>query len=345
MRKITKTLFAVLSSFALSVSAFAGDLNVYGSATATYTIGGATQHASKALGISNELNFTGSGELDNGYSWTYSMELDEGSSIANDDTQIKISGDMGTFGICISECGLSTELDYGVGAMGTGSDYINVGTVVWGYDVGSYNNVQYHTAEGMLPFGLSASIGYVPNLSGAKGASAKAEGTNETRLVADDATMYRIKASPADGLSIGGDFFTSSGSVVADTAQKQESGSVYAKYSTGPVTVGVAESRAAPRWTRGTASAAYRYDVTAMGLQFAVNENLSISANREKAEKYLQGATGLGNTSVEQTVDSFQAAYTMGGATLGIVNTSADDANYATGAEEEATVLSLALAF
>ena len=48
---------------------------------------------------------------------------------------------------------------------------------------------------------------------------------------------------------------------------------------------------------------------------------------------------------MEQTVDSFQAAYTMGGATLGIVNTSADDANYATGAEEEATVLSLALAF
>ncbi len=345
MRKITKTLFAVLSSFALSVSAFAGDLNVSGSATATYTIGGGAQHASKALGISNELNFTGSGELDNGYSWTYSMELDEGSSIANDDTQIKISGDMGTFGICISECGLSVELDYGVGAMGTGSDYINVSTVTWGYDVSDYSNIQYHTAEGMLPFGLSAKIGYVPNLSSSKGDSAKAQGTSETRLVADDATMYQIKAAPADGLSVGADYFTSSGSVVGSTAQKQESGSVYAKYSTGPVTVGIAETRAAPRWTSGTNSAAYRYDVTAMGLQFAVNDNLSISANREKAEKYSQGSGALTNSSVEQTVDSFQAAYTMGGATIGIVNTSADDADYATGTEEEATVLSLALAF
>ena len=30
----------------------------------------------KGLGISNELTFSASGELDNGYTWNYAMELD-----------------------------------------------------------------------------------------------------------------------------------------------------------------------------------------------------------------------------------------------------------------------------
>ncbi len=343
MRKITKTLFAVLSSFAISVSSFAGELTVSGSATGTYVVGGASQHQSKGLGITNELNFTAAGELDNGYAWTYSMELDDAAT-KNDDTQIKLTGDLGTFGLCITECGLSVELDYGVGAVGTGSDYINTSTVTWGFDVSSYNNVQYSTPSGLLPFGVNASVAYVPNLSGAQGASQKAVPTSETRLVADDATMYKLTASPSDGVSVGADFFTSSGSVVSGT-QKQESGSVYIKYSAGPLTVGAAETRAAPSYTAGTDTAAYRYDTTAVGVQFAVNDQLSVSMGREKSEKYTQGTGALANKQVEQTVDSIQAAYTIGGATLGIVNTQADDADYITSRESKATVFSMALAF
>ena len=53
------------------------------------------------------------------------MELDpaDGGAISNDDSQLVIGmGDMGTLGIFDSEGGLSKELGYGVGALGTGSD-------------------------------------------------------------------------------------------------------------------------------------------------------------------------------------------------------------------------------
>ena len=49
------------------------------------------------MGISNELNFTASGELDNGFTWTYHTELDpaDGGAASNDDTAIVIGmGDL-----------------------------------------------------------------------------------------------------------------------------------------------------------------------------------------------------------------------------------------------------------
>ena len=71
--------------------------------------------AGKNLGISNELDFTASGELDNGYTWKYQVQLD-GTSTANDDTRLEIGTDMGTIGLYVTEGGLSKELAHGVGA-------------------------------------------------------------------------------------------------------------------------------------------------------------------------------------------------------------------------------------
>jgi hypothetical protein len=75
MKNIIKTLIVMLTSISLFSSANAGELAVSGTAKATYNI---TSHEAKGkgLGITNELNFTASGELDNGYTWSYSMELD-----------------------------------------------------------------------------------------------------------------------------------------------------------------------------------------------------------------------------------------------------------------------------
>ena len=56
-------------------TANAGELTVTGSAKATYNHqggGSAANNSGKNLGISNELMFTASGELDNGYTWSTS---------------------------------------------------------------------------------------------------------------------------------------------------------------------------------------------------------------------------------------------------------------------------------
>ena len=76
MKNILKTLIVMLTSISLFGSANAGELTVNGTAKATYNILSGKYNSGKGLGITNELNFTAAGELDNGYTWSYSMELD-----------------------------------------------------------------------------------------------------------------------------------------------------------------------------------------------------------------------------------------------------------------------------
>ena len=78
MKNIIKTIIVMLSSISLFASANAGELSVNGTAKATYNIESGKTNAGKGLGITNELNFTASGETDAGYTWSYSMELDPG---------------------------------------------------------------------------------------------------------------------------------------------------------------------------------------------------------------------------------------------------------------------------
>ena len=132
MRNIIKTLVVLFSASLFSVVAKAGELSVTGSVysyirnllAVKYTLG-------KGLGISNELMFSASGELDNGYSWKYHTELDmaDGGAASNDDTALVFTlGDLGTLGIYDAEGGLSTETGYGIGAVGVGQDYANTMT-------------------------------------------------------------------------------------------------------------------------------------------------------------------------------------------------------------------------
>ena len=121
MKKISKLLVGILFSALVVAPSYAGELTVTGGATATYAIGGDSSGAGKSLGISNELDFSASGELDNGYTWNYQVQLD-GASTANDDTRLEIGTDMGTVGFYVSEGGMSKEL-HGVGALGAGFDY------------------------------------------------------------------------------------------------------------------------------------------------------------------------------------------------------------------------------
>jgi len=97
MKNIIKTLIVMLTSVSLFSAAQAGDLNVSGTAKATYNIQSGYTSAGKGLGVTNELNFTASGELDNGYTWSYSMELDPGANDStnnspdNDDTKLTMT--------------------------------------------------------------------------------------------------------------------------------------------------------------------------------------------------------------------------------------------------------------
>merc|ERR1712127_81422 len=180
MKNILKTISVLVSASLISVVAKAGPLEVTGSATATYVINGGQNSAGKAIGISNELMFSASGELDNGYTWKYHTELDmaDGGAASNDDTALVIGlNGMGTIGIYDAEGGLSTETGYGIGALGVGQDYANTMTQIGlGSDVSADPHVAYTTEAGLLPFGVQVSAGYAPNTTDGQSNSFKAGG-------------------------------------------------------------------------------------------------------------------------------------------------------------------------
>ena len=329
MNKITKIFLVILSTVSFTLSQVsAGELAVTGGATATYKIGGADGSAGKGLGVSNELDFTAS------------------AGTVNDDTKMVVGTDYGSVAMMISEGGLSSELGYGIGAMGVGSDYTGPMTIKFGTDVDAYNSLQYHMPAGMLPYGIVAKVAYVPNLSSTQGSSAKADGAVETNAVGKDATMYRVDAEPMAGLKIGADYFNASGSFA--TRYEEESASAYAKYSMGAFTVGIAQSGYSPTVNTGTESTFYETNM--YGIQFAVNDALSLSYSQEKTQKSVRTAVANAATvgtkvELESTIDHLQAAYVMGGATLGVAFADAGNSDYTSGLNEKVTTFSVAMAF
>ena len=165
----------------LASTAKAGELGVSGTAKATYNIISG-QDTKKGLGLTNELNFTASGELDNGYTWSYSMELDPadgstGGAATNDDTSLTVTTPMGTVGVFILEGGLEQKDGASQSVYARPTDMGNPSATIDNYTIDAYNNIQYHTPADMLPFGITASIAYATGLDGTNNSGNAAGGT------------------------------------------------------------------------------------------------------------------------------------------------------------------------
>jgi hypothetical protein len=357
--KISKLFVAILSSVVISTSAFAGELTVTGSANASYAInGGQGNDNDKGLGISNELKFAASGELDNGFTWNYFMELDgnDGGAHDNDDSQLAIGmGDMGTLKINDSEGGLSTETGFGIGAVGVGQDFAAPAAFA-GHDtdVSGSGNIEYNTAADILPFGIGAKFAYVPNNSDGDNNSYKNSGTENTAGATGDSNMmYQLTASPIDGLNIGADYITSE-NTTGTNVQEAEAGGWYANYALGNFKVGYGERHSAPG-IDGAArinAGAYNYEMKQQGVELAVNDAFSVSYSKEESTRKsygaavnaAAGASPFTRTSISYELTSLQAAYDIGGATIGIANQEATNSGYAAG-DATLTIVSLAMAF
>jgi hypothetical protein len=351
MKKISKLIVGILFSGIVASTSFAGEMTVTGGATATYTISGAEQASGKNIGISNELDFTANGELDNGYTWKYQVQLD-GDNTSNDDTQLVIGTNYGTVGIYVTEGGLSTEL-HGVGAMGPGFDYASPATFQTGYDVSSYSNVQYHIPADILPYGITAKVGYAPDLNDTTQLSAKGtSGLPASSVTGRNLTMLQLGASPVDGLSIKGDVAQTGDDTGIDNSkttggEEGISANLNAKYTMGPVSLGVVKGGYQPAIASGALT---QYENSMMGIQYDVNDSISLSYNVDKSEKQVTqviavGASGTTTTDLEMEQQTISVAYTTGGATIGITQIEVDNSDYTTGKDEKMSVISLGISF
>ena len=351
MKKISKLLVGILFSALVVAPSYAGEMTVTGSAKASYVTNGASGSGGKTIGIANELDFTASGELDNGYTWKYQVQIDD-QDAGNDDTRLEIGTDMGTIGIYQSEGGMSSELAHGVGALGTGFDYASPTTFNHSYDVDGNSNIQYHTPAGMLPLGAAVKLGYAPSLSTGDGVSYKgAVATPTTQSEGRSMQMAQVKLAPLDGLSLQGS--VAEVDSVAGDANRDDgiSANVGAKYTMGQFSVGYTEGGYQPATGATANDETIYYESKFYGIQFDVSDALSISYNVDESTKNTRvkvaeaGGTKGTKTTLAMEQESIQLAYTVGGATIGIADIDVTNSDYTSGKTETMTVVSLAIDF
>jgi outer membrane protein OmpU len=348
MRNITKILFVAITSVSLMFSANAGELTVNGTAKATYNISSGVEKGA-GLGIANELNFTASGEMDNGFTWSYSMELDPSTGSAsggetagaaiNDDTHISIGmNDFGTAKLCVSECSNSKKYAWDASAYGVMSDTGLSEGIVYPANELSYSSVQYHSPE--LPFGTTVALAH-----GKQKTDGQSSNTQATS--GDSASFYRLVTKPVDGLTVSAGYYEKNdydNGTTDSAAQGEEGGSYAAKYAMGNITVGYGKSYKAVESNTAVTSAdeAEFYENTGMSIGYAVNDDLSVSYSTETSEiNYRATAT----TEYDIDMDSIQVAYSLGGATLSIARTDYENKNYTQHSDATETIIALAIAF
>jgi len=340
MNKLTKIgLTALAGSLASIAGAQAGSLSVAGGVTVTHTTtsGNATGHSTQSgnpIGMTNNLTITGSGELDNGISWT--------ANAYNSDAQALTSSNL-TFDLAGAG---SLLVDFGAGGMGIDSldDWM---PTAWqeSWDTGAASGVrtvsgihgsaaiQYTTPADALPFGASVELAWSPKVDGG-GLQADQGNSQNASALAESGWDANLILSPVDGLTIKAGY-----SDVGQTGvDSNEQGTYGFTYSAGAFTFGMQQSYIDV--DSGATSTINYYDNLNWGVAFNVNDNLSISYADYESEENM-GTTG-GQT---LTIDSVQVAYNMGGATFKLAETEVSDAKYTAAVENSATTVALSLAF
>ena len=337
-----KTLLVSIASLSLMFSVNAGELTVNGTAKATYNSTSGNQ-GDMGFGVTNELNFTASGEMDNGFTWSYSMELDpaSGGTANNDDTKIELGmGDLGTLKVCVSECGNNKKYAWDASSYTSMSDTGTSYGITYPGDAGAAGTttIQYHTPE--LPFGTTASFAYNTNASG-DAVSGNAAGTS-----GNSRNEYSLVTKPIDGLTLSAHYneVNDYGDGIDTEDQLEQGGSYAAKYAMGNVTIGYGKSYQAPELLEATATGASveYYENTGMSLGYAINDEVSVSYTRETSEANQAHST---NTTYDVEMDSVQVAYSLGGATLSLARADVENVSYKQNSDITETIIAMSFAF
>jgi len=342
MKKLTKVgLSALCGSLAAVASANAGEMTVSGGATATWS-SNSSDVTGNPIGINSGLTFGGSGELDNGT--TFSLSITHADQDAYSVGSISLTTpSMGSISI--------NQATGGAGIGGYDDKMPSAWEETWGTSlgtsidlakgVGSSMNIQYKTPS---IAGTTLAVAYSPKNDGKqnndKGVSA-----------ATSSNLGRGYDIMLDSTVMGQNLFVgystterSAGNKSGTNADPQsdiEEGVAGLILNIGPLKVG-AQATAEWEGEEQVESGVAGYRNVAYGAAFNVNDNLSISYGRMESKK---GYVSQINNTTTMEIDSYQIAYTMGGATIKIAETESTNNGYSAGTNREATTVALSLAF
>jgi len=326
MNNFKKIGLSALAGSLVAMSAHAGDMSVTG--TSALYIANSDEDAKTGYSMSDSVTFSGSTELDNGLTYSFSLELDGDASSAKQTTvdTTATNNVVDSHSISISSDSFGTLTFAGHGGTGvldawddvTPNAYEESWDIVSGADA---NRVNGTTANN--------SFGYVsPSMSGVTlHASYYTPSSGNASTYQD----FGIKMSPemVEGLEVGYAFGTSE----ATAGTEVDESTMYVKYAVGAVTVGYQTSE----FDAPTAAASD--DSTMWGISYAVSDSFSIAYNQSEFD--------IGGAADDQKSTGISASYTMGGITVAGAMNSTDNiaGSTATTADKDAYEMSVSFAF
>ena len=353
MNKLTKIgCSALCGSLAAISSANAGDLTVTGGADLTWISLGDSE-TGNPIGMGSNLTFKGSGEADNGWTWDLTIAHKNGNAYSAAKIDIGMGG-LGNFminqgdgnGLGAYDDKMPTAWEEPWGA-GLNPDVQLVG------GIGSSMNVQYTTPKVL---GTTIVLAYAPEVGASDTADKTSSGAASNELMSGwDAIVHMNPTFGAEALSglnlyLGGSYREKT--VDSGTYQQdQGDGTAQITLDLGPVSIGYGVSGIVTGYeARGTAGKPDFYKSHMYGVAFNVNDDLSLSYGYHDTR--MEGVTQRdGSLNDEQNryveVESWQVAYTMGGASFRLADVEAKNVGFsnATSADRDATVISVGLAF
>jgi len=316
-------------------------MSVAGGATATW-VSNEGQSTGNPIGLNSGLTFTGTGELDNGTTFTLTVTQADQTAYSSSNLVLTLPT-LGVIGI-----------DQGAGGQGidrlddmmpTAWEETNGTGTPSGLQtvagVGGSTNIEWGVSADMLPDGMSLHLAMTPRATGAA-ANDKAT-SNSNSEVGGGWDVVVQHSGLMDGLNVFAGMSEIEQEVESSTSDTSGDRTQYAlgaTYAIGATTLGYQVTRDN---LQGTAHGGVSYyDNTAWGVSFNVNDDLSISYGVHESDKVMMGATTVTNDN-----QSIQIAYSMGGASIKIAETSVDNSNYSTASSDDVDghTIALTLAF
>jgi len=319
MNNFKKVGLTALAGSLIATSAFAGSMSVSGGADISL-LNQSNFSSGNSFSSGDSLNFTGSGELDNGMVITSKVEVDGGTY---DDRSVVIEmPEMGT--LTFQQSGstamsavddvMPTAYDASWDVLGHGATATTktAGQADKESAIGGFttNNNFFYTAPTLVD-GLGVNVSYTPS--------------GGTRT--DGSVSFALAYTGVEGLTIG---YAEDDNGLKGTS-KIETDTMYAKYAFGSFTVGVQSSE------QDGGNSNDDDEFSAHGITYQVNDDFTIGYHASERQ--------MGDKTADQETKSIQASYTQGGMTIKAQSVSMDNAGGSTAARDDVDGYKLNVSF
>ncbi len=360
MNTLKKIGLTALGTSLVAGSAYAGEITASGDAGYTWSSEEVGVRTDEGYGYNHDITFSGSGELDNGFTVSTTMILIEDTGISSSNVTLGMGG-LGSIAIGNGLANVGGAFDdvtprayeENHDGMKTTTAIDSLGALSDGNSV-MYSSPSFDLGGGSVSFML----GYSPEA----GDAATGEGGVAAQSASyGSATTAGINVSFA-GLSAGA-FGEEVENDRGESARERNAmtASWYANYSFGPVSVGyqtggldygkatATGGTSTPATSAKTIAAATgNFEFEKMSIAFNVNENLSLSWGEleETYDEQSNVASGTEIADVEMSSTSIQFAYTMGSMSIKGYQTDTDNPGWDSNAKsDEVTELAVNFAF